>query len=70
MLQDDYFLEQKIETLTQILDASRRERGRILNALDLPRSLSGVTASYHTYEVSAWLATQDNNRYTQKILYF
>ena len=57
--QDDYFLQQKIGTLTQILDASCRKRGRILNALDLPRSLSGVTASYYTSEVSAWLATQD-----------
>jgi hypothetical protein len=52
-------MQQKIGTLTQILNASRQEHGRILNALDLPRSLSGVAASYYTSEVSAWLATQD-----------
>jgi hypothetical protein len=46
-------------TLTQILHASRREHGRILNALDLPRSLSGVTATQYTSEVFAWRATQD-----------
>jgi hypothetical protein len=57
--QDDYSEQQKIGTLAQILSASRRERGRILNALDLPRSLSGVTASQYTSEVSAWRATQD-----------
>ena len=59
MPQDDYSKQQKIGTLAQILNASRRERGRILNALDLPRSLSGVTGSHYTSEVSAWRATQD-----------
>jgi hypothetical protein len=57
--QDDYSKQQKIGTLAQILNASRRACGRILNALDLPRSLSGVTASHYTSEVSAWRATQD-----------
>lgn len=45
--------------MNQILKASRRKRGRILNALDLPRSLSAVTGSQLTSEVSAWRATQD-----------
>lgn len=65
--QDDYSQQQKIGTLHQILEASRRENGRILNALDLPRSLSGVTGSHYASEVSAWRATQDrpfcNGRY-------
>jgi hypothetical protein len=56
---DDYSNQQKIGTLTQILNASRRQHARILNALDLPRSLSGVTESHYTSEVSAWRATQD-----------
>jgi hypothetical protein len=56
---DDYSKQQKIGTLSQILDASRQECGRILNALDLSRSLSGVTESHYTSEVSAWRATQD-----------
>lgn len=56
---DDYSEQQKIGTLAQILNASRRERGRILNALDLPRSLAGVTTSQYNTEVSAWRTTQD-----------
>lgn len=56
---DDYSEQQKIGTLTQILSASRREHGRILNALDLPRSLCGVSTSQYTSDVSAWRATQD-----------
>lgn len=58
MPQDDYSEQQKKGTLAQILKASRRERGRILNALDLPRSLSGVTTTHYASEVSAWRATQ------------
>jgi hypothetical protein len=57
--QDDYSEQQKVGTLTQILDSSRRQHGRILNALDLPRSLAGVTATQYTSEVSAWRVTQD-----------
>jgi hypothetical protein len=57
--QDDYSKQQKIGTLAQILIASRREHGRILNALDLPRSLAGVTEMQYTSEVAAWRATQD-----------
>jgi hypothetical protein len=57
--EDDYSKQQKMGTLAQILSASRRERGRVLNALDLPRSLSGVIASHYTSEISAWRATQD-----------
>jgi hypothetical protein len=57
--QDDYSQQQKIGTLQQILEASRRENGRILNALDLPRSLSGVNGSNYASEVFAWRATQD-----------
>lgn len=56
---DDYSEQQKKGTLSQILNASRREHGRILNALDLPRSLSGATASQCTSEICAWRATQD-----------
>jgi hypothetical protein len=54
---DDYSEQQKIGTLAQILNASRREHGHILNALDLPRSLSGVTETNYTSEISAWRAT-------------
>jgi len=57
--EDDYSKQQKIGTLAQILNASRQEHGRILNALDLPRSLSGVTGTNYTSEVTAWRATQD-----------
>lgn len=60
MNENDFTEQQKIGTLTQILDASRRECGRILNALDLPRSLAGVIGSQYTSEVSAWRATQDH----------
>jgi hypothetical protein len=56
--QDDYSNQQKIGTLAQILNASRREHGRILNALDLPRSLSGVIESNYASDVTAWRATQ------------
>ena len=42
-----------------MLSASRQENGRILNALDLPRSLSGVAAKQYNSEVSAWRSTQD-----------
>lgn len=59
MPQDDYSKQQKTGTLGQILNASRREHGRILNALDLPRSLSGVTCSPYASDLSAWRATQD-----------
>jgi hypothetical protein len=59
VVRDDYSAQQKVGTLAQILSASRRERGRILNALDLPRSLSGVNASHYTSEISAWRASQD-----------
>jgi hypothetical protein len=45
-------------TLTQLLDASRRERGRVLNALDLPRSLAGVVRTSYNSEATAWRATQ------------
>lgn len=58
MPRDDFSKQQKIGTLAQILKASRREHGRILNALDLPRSLSGVTESHYASEVSAWRTTQ------------
>jgi len=57
--QDDYSNQQKMGTLAQILRASRREHGRVLNALDLPRSLSGVNVSHYTTEVVAWRATQE-----------
>lgn len=59
MPQYDYSKQQKIGTLAQILSASRQEHGHILNALDLPRSLSGVIGSHYTSEVSTWRATQD-----------
>jgi hypothetical protein len=58
--QNDYSKQQHLGTLSQILSASRREHGRILNALDLPRSLAGVIGSHYTSEVSAWRATQDD----------
>lgn len=58
--ENDFSEQQKVGTLTQILNASRRERGRILNALDLPRSLAGVFDTHYTSEVSAWRATQDH----------
>jgi hypothetical protein len=58
--QDDYSNQQKMGTLPQILRASRQERGRVLNALDLPQSLSGVNVSHYTTKVLAWRATQDH----------
>ncbi|KDR65163.1 hypothetical protein GALMADRAFT_162467 [Galerina marginata CBS 339.88] len=55
---NDYSKQQKIGTLRQLLDASRNPSGRILNALDLPRSLSGALRAPYSSDVESWLSTR------------
>lgn len=65
----DYSIQGKICTLKEFLELADKPDGRILNALNFPLSLAGVSPSPFSSEVEAYLATKgrpfckDEDRY-------